>query len=292
MFPLANPGARAVFVLERLFGRRGGYLVLLEFIPVVGTEARAQWGSRSRWRGALVRAYQDHVVAPVLRRCLLTAQSLTRWEMARNACHFGLAEDRFRFVPYLASSGPCDVLPPPGAGEGVLASGRAACDWETVFGAALGSSWPLTVVCSRADLDRVSRLNHDGRATVLCEITRDEHAQRMRDAGVYLLALREAEVSSGHVRLGDAAAAGTAVVASAVRGLEDYLEAGATALTFTPGDAAGAALAVSQLCEDTELRGSIAQAARDGSLKWSREQYLEAVAELVQQSAGSADHGR
>jgi hypothetical protein len=120
--------------------------VLFEFIPVMN-ESRGHWLGRDRPRGALVRLYWRHIAAPVLRRCLVYGQSLTRWEVDRNAAAFGLERDRLCFIPWLASDAAYGANAPHDR-IGVLASGRAACDWETVFGAASDAPWPLTVVCS------------------------------------------------------------------------------------------------------------------------------------------------
>jgi hypothetical protein len=103
----------------------------------------------------------------------------------------------------------------------------------------------------------------------------------MRRAAVYLLALREADVSSGQIRVMDAATAGTPVVASDVRGLADYVTPGETALTFPAGDAAAARRAVGLLHDDAALGCKLADAAWRRSLAWSRDDYLKAITRLV-----------
>ena len=287
LITLAGVDTRVLLVLERLFGRRGRYLVILEFIPVM-REGRSQWSTSSRISDVMSRLFWGSVVGPVLQRCLIIGQTLASWEVERNADAFGLERERLAFVPWFGSVSSEPPRPAAVRGAGVLASGRAACDWETVFACASGEAWPLTVVCSRRDLPRVSALNADQRATVLCEITPEAHARQMRQASVYLLALREAEVSSGQIRVMDAAAAGTPLVASEVHGLTDYVTSGETALTFPPGDGAAARRAVNLLCEDAALRRRLADAAFRRSLAWSREDYLLAIKNLVVQARAEA----
>jgi len=278
---LGADSTRTLLLCEGLFPRRGRHLVLLEFIPVVG-DARNKWAARARGRLLLSSLYWRWLVGPTLRRSLLCAQSLTQWEVERNAAAFRLPLDRFRHIPWFSSfdqTGESDG--PARPRSGVLVSGRAACDWDTVFAAAEGQDWPLTVVCSRPDFARVSALNRGGRARVLCEISKQEHAALMREASVYLLALHEAEVSSGQVRLLDATVAGTPLVASAVRGLLEYVTDGETALLFPPGDARAAQAALNRAYGDPSLRHSLVAAADKRGRQWSRQEYLEAVRQLV-----------
>jgi hypothetical protein len=284
---LARIDTRVLLILERLFGRRGRYLVILEFIPVM-SDGRNQWSSSSRTPDVVRRLFWGTFVAPVVQRCLLIGQTLASWEVERNATAFGLERERLVFVPWFGSVGIEQHVPPAMGRAGVLASGRAACDWETVFACANGATWPLTVVCSHRDLPRVSALNANQRATVLCEITPEAHARQMRQAAVYLLALREADVSSGQIRVMDAAAAGTPLVASEVRGLLDYVTPGETALTFPAGDGAAARRAVALLYEDAALSRKVAEAAWRRGVAWSREDYLGAIRDLVDRARAEA----
>lgn len=296
---LAGSSTQALMLLERIFPRKDRYIVLLEFIPVLGSDNRRRWGEKSSLRARAWTLYQRYILAPVLRRCLINAQCLTRWEVERNARVFRLPVRRFRFVPwygYSPEDGSSGAFGEPTLAAnsesiGVLASGRAACDWDTVFAAADGQRWPLTIVCSRLDLPRVIELNRNGRATVLSEISVDRHDALLRRARVYLIALREANVSSGHVRLNHAAAAGTAVVASLTRSLEDYVQPGETALTFPPGNYVAARAAINRLYDNEDLgRGLVAAARRRGHV-WGRQQYMETLQSMVQDAASEVGNG-
>jgi hypothetical protein len=281
---------RSFLLLERIVPSRRRFLVVLEFIPVLGAEARELWGApTSRLRHLISALMWRAVTVPVLHRSMALAQCLTEWEAPRSAAELKLSEDRFCVVPWFRSSvTPVQARAPESARTGVLASGRAACDWATVFAASRGQDWPLTVVCSSRDLELVRSLNDDGKARILCEIPRDAHAQEIKEASVYLLALREAEVSSGQVRLSDAWEVGTPVVAAEVKGLEGYLSAGRNALTFAPGDPRAARQAVNELLGDASLRETMARQATEDAANWTRADYLGALAERLRsaQSAG------
>jgi glycosyltransferase involved in cell wall biosynthesis len=277
---LAGSGTRTLLALERVLGRRGRHLVLLEFIPVLGRKQRASWGRSSPQRRLAGELYWKYVAVPVLRRCLLGAHSLTRWERDRNAQSLQIDVERFHFIPFFGSGTASDEKL--GRGRGVLASGRAACDWETVFSAAAGQHWALTAICSREELPRVQALNKTVGATLLCDVSREEHQAHVEAAAIYLLALREAEVSSGHVRLADAERAGTAVAASLVRGLEDYVEPERDVIAFTPEAPLAARAAVARLLADDSLRQQVASGARDRGRRWTRDLYLQEIARLVE----------
>jgi hypothetical protein len=276
---------RSFLMLERLFPRRSPYVVLLEFIPVLGSEAQTLWGAPGgRTRRLLSRLQWRGLVVPPLRRSLLMAQCLTEWEVTRSARELGLPEDQFRFVPWFKCS---EIQTKPSAGRaGVVSSGRAACDWETVFAAARGRDWALTVICGSGDLDRVTHLNRDDRARVLCEITPEQHAEEVAGCLVYLLALREAEVSSGQVRLSEAWDAGALIVASEVKGLQGYLDSGRNCLTFEPGDDRGASEAVAALIEDESLRSNLRQTTSADIARWTRSDYLRTLRSHIEEAVG------
>jgi glycosyltransferase involved in cell wall biosynthesis len=265
--------------------------VLLEFIPVIGSEAQTLWGAPGgRGRRLLSRLQWRWLIVPPLRNSLLMAHCLTEWEVSRSARELGLPEDRFRFVPWFRSSD--NQTEPSSVRTGVVASGRAACDWETVFAAARGQDWPLTVICSSTDLDRVSQLNKDGRARVLCEITPEQHAGEVGRCLVYLLALREAQVSSGQVRLAEAWDAGALVVASEIKGLEGYLDNGRNCITYEPGDPRSARGAIAALMDDEPLRSSLRETTSADIARWTRNDYLGTLRSYVDAAVGPDDSAR
>ena len=213
---------KVVMFLERLRPRRRRYLVLLQFIPIP-ERAWATLGRRSRIDYWLRLVFQRRVIAPVLRRSLVCAHTLSSWEVPRNAGMFNVDPSRFRFVPSTRVLTDNEIPPYYDRGRRVLASGRSLCDWPTVFAAAEGQDWDLEIVCTSDDLPLIQRLNRNGVAKVRHDIPLQGHRGMLKEFAVYLLALEEAEISCGQIRVMDAVSGGTPVVASRVRGLTDYL---------------------------------------------------------------------
>jgi hypothetical protein len=267
---------RVLAFLERVAGRRGRHLVLFEFIP-----AAEPAGGRGSARLPLRRALRRHVVQPVLQRSLLFAHTLTEWERERNALMFGVPQSRFVYLPWPLVFRD-DELPEYGERTTVVASGRSLCDWPTVFEAARGQGWDLVVVCAADDLDEVRRLNHDGTAKVLSEIPLEEHRRLVAEAAVYMLALKEGAMSSGHIRVMDCVRGGTPLVAAAVLGLDQYVRDGETALLYAPGDHLAARRAVNRLLEDGDLRSRLREVAFERAQAWPREDYLAAIGGLLE----------
>ncbi len=266
-------------LLEAAAGRRR--LVFLEFITPLDRATRL--GRLGRAVTALYRIYLRLVVAPVLQRSLKSAQVMTAWEGELYAEVYGIPGDRFRFIPWSLNQGewaPRDVKRDPGPPM-VLSSGRAACDWETLFAAARGADWPLTVICGADDRARVDRLNADGRATVLSEVSLAEHAEHVARATVYVLCLHEIAASSGQIRLGNCNEIGTPVVASRVKGLEPYLIDRVNAVTVAPGDPDALRQAVDRLVASPETRRDLARRAREHSLTFTRADQFRMIEALA-----------
>lgn len=266
----------ALPLLEAMAGRRR--LVFLEFITPI--ERGGRFGHALT---ALYTLYLGGIVAPILRRCLKSAQVMTVWEGDRYAATYGIPRDRFRFIPWSLNQGewaPRDIERDD-APAMVLSSGRAACDWDTLFAAARGAAWPLTVVCGADERARVDRLNADGRANVLSEVSLAEHAEHIRRATVYVLCLHDIAASSGQIRLGNCNEIGTPVVASRVRGLAPYIVEGVNAETVPAGDAGALRRTVDRLLASPDARRGLARRARAHSLSFTRADQLELIAALA-----------
>jgi glycosyltransferase involved in cell wall biosynthesis len=166
----------------------------------------------------------------------------------------------------------------------VFSSGRAACDWETLFEASRLGNWPLTVACTASDLPRVRALNTDNKATVFTDIPKEEHDRLFASATVYALCLKEEQKSSGQIRLASSIEAGVPVVASNVRGLEGYLIDNVTALAYPPGDAQSLADAIGLLMQNAEKRKKLVSAAQDFARDKTRKVYFERIAHVLLES--------
>jgi putative nucleotidyltransferase with HDIG domain len=220
-------------------------VVLLEFqhLPVY------------RWQAIVVR-----LLRPLVSRGIAAAQVLSSWEV--EACHkwLGIPSERIRFIPWPLHG----VDPGPTTRSGyVLASGRAACDWESLFRAAEGTEWPLIVVCGEIDAREVERLNAGGRAKVFVDIPRDQHHRLLKEASVYVLPLAERHHSAGHIRIMDAMSTMTPVVTTSIRGLVDYVVPGESAIVVGPGDVVGLREGIDLLLGDQTLGRRLAERALD-----------------------------
>ena len=259
-----DPGWRSLLALRALFGRRRK-LVALHFIeprPLRGLRGRAD-----RW---------------ATRRALAAGHVLTAAEREAYARRYDVPRDRFVHVPFALRSA---TALPPAADDGVIAAGRAECDWETLSAAARGASWRLTVVCSEADLATVRRLDPDGSATVHSELPRDRTRALLAGSAVAVIAMRDSGAAQGHVRLMEAVDAGAAVVATGVAALVDYAEDGETALLVREGDAAELRGAVDRLLGDLAERERLRAAAFERAARWTWTDYLAAIERLVLNAA-------
>jgi len=148
-------GWRSLLLMRALLGRRRK-LVVLHFIdhPVraggIGNRVDRAWRPIDRW---------------ATRRAVLRAQVLSSWEREQYAEAFGVESERFCFIPFAWRMRAHGASLPTSSSEGVIAAGRAFCDWPTLFEAASSRPWPLLVVCAEHDRALVERLNEDRRAT-------------------------------------------------------------------------------------------------------------------------------
>ena len=261
-----SPGTRTLIAATGLLGR--GNLVLLEYIahPPSG-----------------VRRIAFHVLRRVLLpRALTAAQVLTEAERDRCARSHGVSLDVFRFVPWPGRSEPGGGFPGTDSnGRRVLASGRRT-DWATVLAAAGDADWDVTAVCTRADGPDVRA--RAGRATVLVDISADEHAEQVRLADVYVVALPETGASIGQIRIMNAADAGTALVISDVTGVTSYVD-DTCAVLIPPADPDALRGAVDALLDDPARRATMARALFDRGSTRTMTDYLSDVAALVRRIA-------
>jgi hypothetical protein len=264
-------GALSALVLAAWVGRRR--VVLLELIP----PPRA----RSAWRRALRSAWWRALERPAVRRAMIAGQVLTEREREASARLYGIPATRLQYLPWAWCRDSAEPAPT-GDREGVLASGRAGCDWPTLFSAAAGRDWPLTIVCGRRDLAAVNALNSDGRARVLLEAPRDEYDRLLRGASVFAMPLEDRPGSAGQVRLMTATQARTPTVATAVPALDGYALDGRTALLVPPGDSVALRVAIEQLLADSPGATRLAEAAFDRARSWPYARYFDAVGELIE----------
>ncbi|HEY1521449.1 MAG TPA: glycosyltransferase [Solirubrobacteraceae bacterium] len=267
-------GWRCLVLLSALLSSRPK-LVVLHFIdndlrrPGVHRLIDACWQPIERW---------------ALRRTMARAQVLTVWEGRRYAEEYGVEQERFRFVPFAWRHPPGGAAPQfaeAAARAGVVAAGRVSCDWPTLFAAAQGQDWPLTVVCSAAHRVLVESLNRDGRATVLTDIPQSAVQALLRRAAISVIATYDAGMSQGHVRLCESVDAGAPIVATRTRSLEGYVEEDRTAVLVAPGAPEALRDAIEGLLADPAHRDRLAQAAWSRAERWTWDDYLAGLSALM-----------
>jgi len=267
------PGTATALVISACLRRRPR-IALLEFI-------RRPASSR-RWRRLAYQLWHHHIEGPAVRRAMVVGHVMTEWERGEYARQYGLPEERFHHVRWpLCRWGEAPGEPILERGRTVMSSGRGYSDWETLFGAWRGADWDLTVVCGRADLERVRRLNPDGAATVHVELSRLDHDRLLRCSDLYAMVMREAGVSAGHVRLMAAVENGVPVVASDVRALDGYVESGGTAVLVAPGDSAGLRAAIDSLLGDARRRSRLRDEALARARDWTYDRYFAALRTVI-----------
>ena len=268
-------GSEALLVLQAWLGSKKPKVIVLEFI-------RQERSSYPLFIRIFYDLYFTFIRKPAVQRAMKAGQVLTAWERVYYAEVYGISIERFRLIPWyrklegdnlpsLHSKSPCMVL----------ASGRAACDWETLFKAAENRGWELTVICGKRQLRHVRKLSRHGNARVLSEITLEEHQKYVESAALYVLCLKEKNISCGQIRIMNAIRAGTPIVCTRVKAIEDYVLDGETSIVVGEGDYLGLRGAVETLLKDADRRNTLARAAFDSAADQSREQYLEKVRALV-----------
>jgi glycosyltransferase involved in cell wall biosynthesis len=270
--------AKAYLFFEAALGSPRKRLIFIEFIQ------QAKPNSRSITRRVIYYVWLDWILKRAMKKSLLLAHVLTEGERSQNSQLFEVPQERFVYIPWakrLRSDQWVEAKTEASAEPCVVSSGREACDWETIFKAAEGQGWHLTIICSQQDLPKVRHLNAKGLAHVLHEISRDDHEREVKKATVYVLSLLERERSSGHVRIREATRAETPIVATAVKGIEGYIDHGETGLLVPPGDALLLRNAVNRLLADASYRRELAKNAFDRAGSHTREDYMKKIEELV-----------
>ncbi|MGH2953231.1 MAG: glycosyltransferase [Solirubrobacterales bacterium] len=241
------------------------------------------------WRRVLYRIWWKLVETPALRRGMAAAQVMTDWERDEYAAHYGLDRRRLHVVRWALRAG--GEPPPPEVRAGdraVFASGRTACDWPTLFAAARGAGWELTVVCSRRDRAQVERLAAQTPARVLSELPETGHERLLRVAAVSAIVLEDRGLSAGQVRLMTSVSVGVPVVVTRIRSLEGYVAEGETAIFVPAGDPDRLRAEIDALLDDPARRERLRDAALRHAAHWTYDDYFGSLRRLILAPRGSS----
>ncbi|WP_297513815.1 glycosyltransferase [uncultured Caulobacter sp.] len=272
-------GGRLACVLQAFLAPRR--VILLECIDL-GLEGR------SGLFRAVYLLLAKTILSPAMKRSVLTVQMLTDGERDAFARRYGLDPGAVHTIKWpLAGWGTRGRQPSGSEERYVFSSGRAACDWETLFRAAEGRDWKLKVVCGQKDLRLVERLNSGGRAQIYTEISREEHDKLLANAAVYALCLKEQFKSSGQVRLAACIEAGVPVVATGVQGLDGYLVDGVTGLATGVADPDDMGARIDELFQDPARGAELARRAKMVTQGYTRQDYFDQVSNLIRASIAS-----
>jgi glycosyltransferase involved in cell wall biosynthesis len=271
------PGVATLLFVEA-WVRRRRRVVMLQF--------RRREQPRRAWARAVYEAWLRLVRRPAVRRAMAEGHVASPREQDGYAIEYAIPKERLVYIPWpwrqfrdqpAVTKGSAATDGPPL----VLSSGRTQCDWKTMVEAANGRPWKLVIVCSRHDIDSVRMLPRGPNVEVRGEIPLAEHAELMARARVYAMAMEDHWVSAGHVRLMHANQHGVPVVATRTPALDDYVADGETALLVPPGDPEALRNAIERILGDPALAERLRRAADERSMRWVRDDYLDALAELV-----------
>ncbi len=273
------PGGRwLVFLTAWLGGSRRRKMILLEFISC----------PERLINRLMFIVWFPLIFRPAIRRTMVAAQVMAAAEPEYYSKIFGVPASLFHLIPLPLIEDKAQDRSYGASDNVVFASGRGACDWETLFRAAEGANWNLYVICSKHDRKRVDRLNRDGRASVRSEVSPAEHAQTMATAAVYVLPLRQRPISCGQLRMRNAISAGTPIVCTRVDGLSDYAIHHQTASVVDEGDHAALRREVDKLLCDPEWRRTLATRARELASTRTAAWFSGAINEFVSRAATNA----
>jgi glycosyltransferase involved in cell wall biosynthesis len=175
------------------------------------------------------------------------------------ARRFGLA-DKFQFIPCNIRDPLREIdanLPPAGS---IVCAGKSNRDYDLLMAVAREfPDRPLEIISDDTALDgRPLPPNVAVHAACYGRAFRNKLAQ----AAVVLLPLKNADFSAGQLVLIEAMGLGQAIVITRAAGTLDYVDPDRTAVFIPPGDAAAAAAAVGELLADADRRRALGAAAR------------------------------
>ncbi|MGH9064180.1 MAG: glycosyltransferase family 4 protein [Acidimicrobiales bacterium] len=282
---LANEGFDVVHLHEPLVPGPTLTALLTTELPVVGTFHRCGYSRAYRVLGPLVR----WVATRVDRRCAVSVDARATAVAALGGDYTvvpnGVEPERFGRAAPWPTAGPTIVFvgrhePRKGLATLLDAFDLLPDDTRLWVAGDGPQSAELQARCTSSRVEWLGRINDA------------EKASRLRGADVYVAPSEHGE-SFGVVLL-EAMAAGTAIVASDLRGYRLVARAGIDALLVPPGDAPALAEALAQVLDNRRLAEKLAAAGLARAAEFAMERvagrYAELYAELLGNGAGGASH--
>jgi glycosyltransferase involved in cell wall biosynthesis len=171
------------------------------------------------------------------------------------AKRFGVDRTRTRFVRFPAPSYERVTAPSSGVRVPevpyVYSAGWAHRDWETLSRALEQAAVPAVVSCDSA-------VPFPRNVTVMPQLSPEDGRVFLESAHCLVLALKDTHLPSGPLVLLDAMSRETAVIATNVNGVRDYVEDGVTGVLVPPQDPAALARAIDQVMSDRGFADELA----------------------------------
>jgi glycosyltransferase involved in cell wall biosynthesis len=181
-----------------------------------------------------------------------------------------------------------------GDGKFVLSVGtNEGKDFATLL-RAMPSGRALRVVTDACNAEVIAR---SSRPDVPVVVEQAVPIARLRElylaAGVHVIPLHEAGISSGQTVLLENMALGRAMIVSDVSGIRDYVEAGVTATVVPPGDVVSLRRAIEQSFEAPAVTAQIGCAAAEAARKrYSAQHFAARLSELITAASGPREGDR
>lgn len=195
---------------------------------------------------------------------------------------FGNGITRFVFVPLgieIPEATPAQEQPY------LFSGGRSNRDYLTLIQAVRNIDVPLTIVAQKYNIPEGPLPQH---IDVRYGVFGDEFDRLLAQAALVVIPLERPDESSGQLVLLRAMAFGKAIIVTANRGIEDYIQDGENVCVVPPHDVEGLERAIVSLMNSPEERQRLGAAARQQVKRFSISQQAETIADLLYQRAYSA----
>ena len=182
-------------------------------------------------------------------------------ERSLYADYFGIEPDRLDFLPWVMET-PRASEPPFVAGRYICAVGGEGRDYDTLVEAVRGMPDIPTVIVTRSY--NAPRAPLPPNVTLFTELRLDDFWNVVKHCRFMVVPLRDNQTNCGHITIVGGLQLGRPIVATASRGIEDYVKSDTNALVVAPSKPADLAAAIGRLWADPLLYGKLQTAIVEG----------------------------